>query len=553
MRRLLRELALPATLLAFPVLTTASCAGRDVVGSGVELIDPAGLIDDIIGAGNPLRLYVVPASDYTCEPGTGEVSPATADVPPFPSDDAEPGMLDGAVVDIEVDASAMATVTVPVGDWTIFVRGKGTDPVTGVMNTFIGRGCNTATVENGATLTVSVQLVQIVGVGDCLDTVLSPDEQCLPAGTMTCNATCQTIQQPVNQFVVTGAQDHARISTAPARRAAVTFDHDRMDVALRLFESNGTPVPLGAAMRDATLTDIGMGIPGVQLSGAPAMASDGHFAIAVVDFTPVDPDVWALFYSADRNVMGRVALLSDATGAQSTPSPAFAGNGALMIAFADSSSATGVSARMFAAGAMTPTGTDSIEIGTGATGGGAPSVSGLPSGFVVAFEAGTDIRFQRFDASGAPTDASARTVDDAAAMRETPVVAARADGSFLVAWVEQIGAPTIRARAFGADGAPMGASMTVATTSGAQSVPSVAAGVDNYLVAWQAGTTVRARVLSSGGIGILNRERPPTTSDFEVTPAGANPSVAAIGETGALTWMVVFDAGGDIFSRLYPR
>ncbi len=542
MSRLLRDLA----LLATTVLTLGSCASDRVAVRGVELIDPAGLIDDILGSGHPLRLYVVPMTAYACNPATGEVTP-------FPSDDLEPGMFPDAVVDISVDASARAEVTVPVGDWTIFVRGKGTDPVTGVRNTFIGRGCNTATVVNGATLEVTVQLVQIVGMGDCLDMVLSPDEQCLPANTAFCSATCQSIQQQVNEFVVTGNQIHARVASAPGRRAAVTFDTDRMDVALRLLEANGRPVPIGDASRDDTLTAIGMGLPGVQLGGAPAMGSDGHFAVALVDYNPVDSDVWAFFYNIDRNVTGRVALLTDATGTQAAPSSAFAADGSLLVAFEDSSSSTGLSARGFAAGSMTPTGAEGIEIGTGATGGALPSISGLASGFVVAFEAGTDIRFQRLDASGAPVDAMARAVDDAVAMRETPVVAARADGSFLIAWVEDIGGATVRARAFAADGTPMGASMSVATTSGAQSLPSVAAGLDSYIVAWQAGAAVRARVLSTGGVGILNRERPPTTADFQVTASGAAPSVAAIGEAGALTWIVVWDAGGDIFSRVYPR
>jgi hypothetical protein len=546
MVRLFRDIAWPAALLAVPVLSIAGCAAPEVTADGVELIDPAGLIEDILGSGHPIRLYVVPTATYACDPGTGVVAG-------FPLDDLEPGMFADAVVDVSVDASAHVDVTVPVGDWTIVVRGKGTDPVTGVMNAFIGRGCSTATVGNGETLAVTVQLVQIVGEGDCMDTVLSPDEQCFPANTASCNATCQTIQQPVNTTHVTGTQDHPRVSTAPGRRAAVTFDDDRTDVALRMYEASGVPVPIGAASRDDDLSAIGMGIPGTQLTGAPAMASDGHFAIALVDYTPAQSDVYVFFYTVDRNVVSHTPLLTDMTGTQASPSPAFSGSGALLVAFADSASATGVSARVFAAGAMTPTGTTPIVVGAGATAGDLPIVAGLPSGFVVVFESGTDIRFQRLDAAGAPTDAMARTVDDAAATRSTPVVAARADGSFLIAWVEEMGGPTIRARAFGADGTPTGATTTVSTTSGALSLPSVAAGVDNYLVAWQAGGAVRARVLSSGGVGILNREHPPTTNDFEVTSVGANPSVAAIGETGTLKWLVVFDAAGDVFSRLYPR
>ena len=79
-----------------------------------------GLVQDVAAAGNPLRVYVLPAAGYSCSTSTGLITPDIAD--------AEVGAVEDAIVDGSAMISgdmASLSATVPVGDWTILVRGKG--------------------------------------------------------------------------------------------------------------------------------------------------------------------------------------------------------------------------------------------------------------------------------------------------------------------------------------------------------------------------------------------------------------------------------------------
>ncbi|MFO0681506.1 MAG: hypothetical protein U0234_05630 [Sandaracinus sp.] len=558
---------LPALVLA-PALSTPGCVAPSAGARGIALDDPLGLVHDVAAAGNPLRVYVVPASDYACNTSTGLTTP---DIP-----DAEVGTV-GAIVDGEAmimgDAASL-TATVPVGDWTVLVRGKGTDPVSGRMNRIIATGCATVNgLGASETRSVSITLLPLHDMGMCGDGTLSPDEQCEPPSAGQCDATCHTTafalhNNPAGTFPA-GARSHVRMASATGQRIAAAYNAGNADVALRMLDTDGASITTPPRLeRDDALDVLGMSQPGAQLGGAPAMAADGHFAIAMENYFTAGGDggdVVVEFFSRDRDAMAITPVRQNVMGTQLAPSAAYAGTGALMVVFEDSASATGLSGRVFATNATTASGSEAFPVGGATSGARHPIVAGLPSGFVVAFGAGGDVFVQRFAADGTAMDATAIAVvegADAADVQDEPFVAASSDGSFLVAWTEHGSAngdgngTTARARAFTTAGAPAGAALVLpsetASQAGDQTAPTVAAADGRYLVAWVGQGGVRARVVSSTGTALPNREQPQTAGDFSIATAGAAPWAVAMGASPA-SWLIGYENGGEVSARRIPR
>ncbi len=563
----LRALA-PASLVG-AALSVPGCVAPTAAARGIALDDPLGLVQDVAAAGNPLRVYVLPAAGYSCSTSTGLITPDIAD--------AEVGAVEDAIVDGSAMISgdmASLSATVPVGDWTILVRGKGTDPVSGRMNRIIASGC--ATVNGlGASETrgVSITLLPQHDMGMCGDGTLSPDEQCEPPSAGQCDASCHTTafalhNNPAGTFPA-GARARVHVASVTGQRIVATFDAGNSDVALRMLDTDGATITTPPRLeRDDALDALGMTQPSAQLGGYPAMAGDGHFAVAMEDYftgSGDGGDVVVELFSRDRDAMAITPARQTETGTQLLPSAAYAGTGALMVVFEDSSSATGLSGRVFAPSSSTASGAEAFPVGGAVTGARHPIVAGLPSGFVVAFSAGGDVRVQRFGADGSATDASAIAVldaADAADVQDEPSVAANTDGSFLVAWTEHGSAngdgngTTVRARAFTTAAAPAGVPLVLpsetSTQSGDQTAPTVAAADGRYLVAWVGQGGVRARIVSGTGTALPNREQPQTAGDFAIAPAGAAPSATAMGASPA-SWLVAFENAGEVSARRIPR
>jgi hypothetical protein len=513
------------------------------------------LIDDVYASGNALRLYVLSMDAYACNPTTGEVTP---EVP-----DQEVGTLPDAVVDVALGRDQLTNheVRVPPGAWTIFVRGRGNDPMTGRMNVPIARGCNTAMVGNGETFGVTIMLAPITVMGLCGDGILSPDEQCERTAPE-CAADCRTMPEPLISMFADSDQVRPRAAGRLGRRAVAVWVSDNRDIGLRVFDPLGRPlVGMGPLAVDTTL-DMLQPLPGAQMNADVAVAPDGRFAIALTDLGG-DTDVRVSFWDENRNPMGSLHqhVRSNRTGVQQNPALSFHSSGALMVVFEDASSPTGLSGRVFAAGATTPSGAEAFAVGMGQSGARAPAIAPIPSGFVVAFAAGGNVFFQRFSDGGSPIDANAQPAADGGGMREDPAVAALADGTFLLAWTEMLapgdGMGTgVRARVFGPDGMPRSMPFLVNTTlEGNQGRPAVAAAGTRFLVAFQSERSVRARGFDQRGEPILNRERPPNFADFEVAAAGRSPWVTAIGSGPEAWFWVLYEGegnGSDIFARRFP-
>jgi cysteine-rich repeat protein len=544
--------SVPARVAVLALLSLASCAS-DTSSTGLALNDPLDLIDDVEG---PLRLFVVPAPAYTCDRTTGRVAPEVPDV--------EQGSFGDAVIDITLEVSgsrARGEVQVPAGDWTVLVRGKGTDPVTGVRDTFIATGCAPVAIRGGETVEIRITLLPIVGMGVCGDSVFSPDEQCEDGNTAPgdgCSATCRT-----EPFVVstTAGQSAPAVGGAAGRRWVATYTNMDRQTSIRLLEPNGGPVTSPSVLRtDALLETITTGLSGQYLFSDTAVATNGRIAASVTHFSAGAARIRVAFFNENRTPEGGTVVVRDGLPIASEPSSsvAFAGNGAFLVVFEDAMSATGLSGQVFAAGSSTALG-EPFPIGQGTTGAAEPRVAGAADHFVVAFAAGGDVYVQRFGTDGAARDAMAVAVlEDASGTQDQPSVAVLSDGRALVTWREGAGAASdgagssIRARALTAAGAPAGAAFVLnTTTAGDQTAPRAAGLGEHFVVVFQNGASVRARLVSGGGEPIPNREQPPTTADFEVAATGAQPSVATGGASGTPRALVTWAANGDVHGRLF--
>ncbi len=548
-----------ARLVTAVLLGSALGCSADTGGGAVALRDPLGLVDDVFASGNPLRLYVLPGDGYACDPTTGRVSPEVQDL--------AVGALPDAVVDVSLTQDELGgrDVSVPVGAWTVLVRGKGTDVASGRMGVPIATGCASTSVGNGETVEVRVTLAPVVGMGLCADGILSPDEQCEPSmGAPECGMDCRTVAEAVNS-TLDGAQSTPRAAARPGQNVAVVWglDMGSFGVGLRYLDPSGRPTLRGPQAVDTTFDLSSLApLPGSQQEPSLAVAADGRVGIALWDLTPAGAgDVKVGFFGGSGMALGATRpARTDAAGLQQAPSIAFSSDGRAMVVFQDSRSATGLSGRVFDA-TGTVVGDEAFEVGTGQTSGTAPQVAAAGSGFVVAFVAGDNIHAQRFGADGSPTDAAAIPVDAAGSARSAPALAALTDGSFLVAYTEQNAmgdgmGSGIRARIFPATGMPTDAAFLVnSTVAGDQSQPSVAAAGSRFLVAFSSNGSVRGAIVSAGGDPSLNRERPPTLGDFEVAPSGATaPSATVVGTGATQAWWIAYQAPGagglpDVFAR----
>lgn len=534
--------------LILALALTGACS-PDVGFTGVAINDPLDLIDDITG---PLRLFVLPADTYSCEDLTGVVSPAVPDV-------AE-GMFADAIADLSLPVAgsgATVMVDVPGGDYVVLVRGKGTDPVSMRTDVFIATACQAATIADGETREVRLSLLPIVGMGLCGDGMLSPDEQCEDGNTTDgdgCTATCRSEPFAVNTTTM-GVQNRPRVAGARGQRWHATFDSpDEMAFRIRSFAPDGSVIATPTILRnDLSVKDAGLGITfGTQLLADVALASAGRMALTWIDFLP-PREVYVGFFGSDRAPEDvQVSVVEE--DSVNNPAIAFAGDGSAMVVYEHTSSATGLMGAVFAPESISPGAP--FEIANGVAGGGSPDIAGTGDGFVVAFTAGGDVHYQRFAASGTPRDPGAMPASAGSGTQDQPAVGAQPDGSFLVAWRDELidgSGSGIGVRTFGADGAPAQDPFTLnTTTDGAQGMPSIAIGGGAYAVAYLSGEGARARFISDDGDPIPNQSLPPTTADFEITDSTAEITASGGGTESTGFFMAVWTQGDNVFGRLFP-
>ncbi len=531
------------------LIVVAGCA-TDVgpVGSAIAIRDPLGLIDDVYASGNQLRLHVLPAATYTCDSGTGAVSPEPAEVD-VPDAIAE--------VTIPVTAMARSEIRIDPGDFVVLVRGRGDDMATMRRNVLIARGCARVDgLASGETREIRVMLAPVTVSGMCGDMLVSPDEQC-EAPAPAC-AMCRTTVERVETTTM-GMRTRARVSGRAGQRVVAAWDNNSFDPTFRLFSPRAEPLTGMAPLDiDTTLDDaLTSGrLMNAQRDPDVAVAPNGRIAIAFVDASMAAMrgfDVRVAFFTTNRGNEGVPAQARmDGAMDQTAPSGAFSGTGAYLVAFLDPRAGTGLSGRAFAAGSLTPSGGEAFDLGS--AGASAVRVAGLASGFVVAYAAGGNVHVQRVADDGTPM--ASMPAADPGPMRDQPAVAALDDGTTLVAWREMMGDDAgtgIRARIFTAAGAPAGAAFVVnTTTAGDQSAPAAAAASGRFFVAWESGGAIRARGVDATGGAVLSHEPMPSFNDVEIATGASAPALTAIDMGMGRGFWVLWQDGSGIGSRRYP-
>jgi len=527
-----------------------SCASDAPQPARLALIDPLGILDDVT---SDLRLLVLPAAGHACSAG-GRLDPELPTTPGVPVTD--------AVVDITFAISAGASVLLDPGTYTVLVRGRGTDPISGVgPNELIATGCQTGVViAAGETREVSVEMKQIINPGICGDAVLSPDEQCegtTPSPCMSCKTSAYAVS--TTTLNTAGSSAGPAIAFADGARVVAAYDSFAMDdgtgtqkVRMMLLDAQGQHISSPTALALDETVSVGVVGTGIQ---SQSSAASGSVRLAVAyagHFVGADPggDALVRFFDSDRNALGDPATAAgSSTGAQGHPSLAMMTNGTALVAFTNDQSASGASVQLFAAGSTTGAGAAAI-LGTGLNGIQAPSVAAGGSGFVVAFSANDDVYYQRFGADGTATDADAVLVTaDAAGVQSSAKAAALPDGRFSVAFLDAT-AGKIRARTFDATGTPVGLSMDL-SGAGATDL-AFAAGHERFAAVWVEAGGVHARLLDGAGQPALNRESMPNGDAFLVASGGRAPVVATGGSASQGLMIVGFITGGALQARLYP-
>lgn len=517
-------------LFASGLFALTGC-GTDAGPSPVALRDPLGLAD----VTQDLRLTVFPSAERSCN-ADGTLTPALPEDPT-----AE--LLD-ATVDRPFAVDALEQeVIVEEGSYVIAVQGWGTDPVTMRMGVLVTRGCTTGTIEAGQERSLVLTLQDIEGMGLCSDGVLSPDEQCETAtGPFPCDgASCRTTEKVANTTTA-GTQDAPAVAWSPGGRMVIGFQNGATELRWVFLDDSAETITSPSALALDAAIDEGATLAGVQTTPEVAV-SPARFAAALRDLstaTTEGGDVYVRFFTTDRAPTSSNVLLVPSPGEQLRPRIAMASDGATMVVFSDSNSASGSTAAFIPAGASAP----STTFPLGASGATSPSVASNGSQFIVVWVEGGAVQAQRYGTDGTATDASPIAVSESLTPA-VPSVALMADGRSYVAWGSGSG---VRGRALDATGAPGEAN----DLAGAGSRPRVATGGGRFLPVWENAGMIMARYLDGNGRLADNHEQPRSTDAFAVG-SGSSPDVAG-GAAGSQPAAVVSWAGpgGDILVRTLP-
>lgn len=507
-------------------LLMASC-GEAAGPSPIALRDPLGLAD----VTEDLRLTVFPSTERSCNPN-GTLTP------PLP-DDSSAEILD-AIVDRPFGVDELEQeVIVEEGTWVMAVQGWGTDPITMRMGVLVTRGCVNGTIEAGQERSITLTLQDVEGMGECMDGVLSPDEQCEgDTGPYPCDtATCRTTEKVANT-TTDGTQDAPAVAWSPDGRMVIGYQNGATDLRWVYLDERGETITSPSALAlDATIDTIG----GVQTMPDVAV-SPARFVAALQDLstgTTEGGDVYVRFFTPDRAAESGMVQVVPSPGAQTRPRLALASDGAAMVVFADGNAASGATGAYFAPGSTSPT-----TFAIGSSGATSPSVAASGSQFIVVWVEGGAVQAQRYGAGGTPTDATPIAVSDTATPA-VPEVALLPDGRAYVVWGSGSG---VRGRALDAAGAPGMAN----DLTGTGSRPRVAQGDGRFLAVWESAGSVSARYVDGNGALADNHEQPRTDAAFTVG-SGATPDISG-GGVGSQAAAVVSWAGpgGDIQIRTLP-
>lgn len=355
----------------------------------------------------------------------------------------------------------------------------------------------------------------------------------------------------------TGSQFTPSVTTLGDESFVVTWvtndaaqDGSGNAIKAQLFGRDG--VPIGGEFLVNSATASSQSVP------VAAKLAGGGFVISWDDWGSFDTKA-QIFDAAGAPVGGEFRLNSNTSAAQEYGDIVGLANGGFVATWRTTDttadrSEQAVKAQLFdAAGSRVG---PEFLVNTQAAGSQySPSITALANGgFVVSWyttDAAQDgssgaIKAQLFDASGARVGAEFLVNTQGANLQNDPVVAATADGGFVVAWVtfdtaQDGSGGAVKAQAFDASGAKAGGEMLVNTlTAGTQFLPDIAALPDGRVV-----VTWVSESGDGSGYAVRGQILQPNHAPVIVSDGGGDAAVVTVAENGtAVTTVVAADSGG---------
>ncbi|MEO1086986.1 MAG: hypothetical protein AAFY88_22350, partial [Acidobacteriota bacterium] len=291
-------------------------------------------------------------------------------------------------------------------------------------------------------------------------------------------------------------QSFPDVALAPDGRAlavweSVAQDGDRDAVIARFYDAAGSPAGDEFIVNNYTTHH--------QSQASVEMAPDGSFVI-LWRSSGQDGDGWGSygqrFDPSGERIGGEFLVNEETENHQELAVAAFDGDGHMMVVWESTEqdgSAGGIYSRAYDSAGQAG---DELRVNTTTAGWqNDAEIAALPSGFVVVWESlnvDSDFRgvvYRRYAADGTPLAGEQLANVTELGNQNNPVVAAQADGSFVIVWESdgQDGSEAaVIARLFAVDGTPTGGEFQLnQTTAGDQEHLSVAVdGRGGYVVIW---------------------------------------------------------------------
>jgi len=445
----LREVR-PVRAGGLTLLLLAACASRGEpaeVALETRFVAPKGLLDTVTKV--TLSVYEASAT-VTCDAPKG-ISTAKDDTPKVTSRElSRTGCAPGVKYcgDLRVTQSDTERVFVALA--------------TDASNERIAQGCTTARVTSD-TVPLDIKLVRAIPPSTCGNNVIEGLEQCDPPSGTACTASCTTEETHLSQGSTAGntksgaANEKGDTSLfwregASSRLFAFFTDKSsgKTDVGLRALDSSFLPLASPAAVAQGFVY-----LPNGSAPAEPAAnAQSSARATALGDKTWVvfqgesatagnSTDIALRSFDASSFVQGELAPIgvngpngSGEAGGQTAAAVAAGENGKLFVAWQDESGGPG-SGRIFGRTFSPPNVLgNQQELSTG-TSNARPRVTAVPTGFVLVWESGGDVKLRVVSLDGTPAGGESVVNEKAAGVQERPAIASLADGRFAIVWADR--------------------------------------------------------------------------------------------------------------------
>jgi hypothetical protein len=319
-------------------------------------------------------------------------------------------------------------------------------------------------------------------------------------------------------------------------------------------------------------------IPGTQYEASVTRLSDGGYVIVWAQ-PRVPVSQWCMQrYSAQGTRLGGEACVGSGDLVSQPVVAGLAGGGYAVAWVSTDASGTGIWVAQYGPDGNANGFTQVVNTMTTGDQSNAAIAALTGGGYVIAWTSGNDIFARRFDAGAVPLGTEARVntyaASDTGGARSGPVVAALADGGYVIAWMSQFQDPArsvgVYMQRFDAAGAPVGGETLVSLQNHTSLNPDVAGLTGGgFVITWQTqaseGSTIVAQQFAPDGsrMGQQATVRPITAAPvtcyvpFPSTCPAENqmePSVAALDDGGyVISWSSEFRSGGTsgIYARRY--